>query len=415
MLLLFRALQAAGSASTVSIGNGVIQDMIPASERGGFMSFYQAIRNFSIAGGPVIGGILTKFLGFRSIFIFLLIISSITILAIVLFLPETLRSIAGDGSLPLAGIHQPLIRRLMWTSDDLVRSEAPFVRPPIMLRTFFEPLLLLKQKGIVLNLVFGSVVYAIWSMVTSSTTALFHQSFRLNELQLGLVFVPNGTCHRLPSRRLGTRSTLPLGVPFTAVKADAILLMRCIGLGTIFGSMVIGILMDRSFKQAEADYRSQHDPSSFLGAKENSLPANFPIERARLKHIPWITTLFVVSTAAYGFSLNSRSLAERPGWIAVPLILQFFIAATSNAVFAINQTLVSDLCPGKGASSTAINNLFRCSVGAVGVAFIDTMISAMGVGPAFAGLGLVTIIVSPLCVIQWYWAMSWRAGRMSSK
>lgn len=210
MLLLFRALQAAGSASTVSIGNGVIQDITSASERGGFMSFYQAIRNFSIAGGPVIGGILTRFLGFRSIFIFLLILSSVTILAIILFLPETLRSIAGDGSFRLASIHQPLIRRLRWTSDDVVGYEAPYVRSPISLRTFLEPLLLLKQRAIVLNLIFGSLVYAIWSMVTSSTTALFHQLFLLNELQLGLVFIPNGTCRRPLCYRLGTWLLLSL-------------------------------------------------------------------------------------------------------------------------------------------------------------------------------------------------------------
>lgn len=202
MLLLFRALQAAGSASTVSIGNGVIQDIAPVSERGGFMSFYQAIRNFSIAGGPVIGGLLTQFLGFRSIFIFLLILSSITILAIVLFLPETLRIIAGDGSLRLTGIHQPLIRRPRVTSDDLVGSDTPYVRSPFLLRTFFEPLLLLKQKGIALNLIYGSIVYAVWSMVTSSTTALFHQLFLLNELQLGLIFIPNGMCHLLFCHRI---------------------------------------------------------------------------------------------------------------------------------------------------------------------------------------------------------------------
>jgi MFS family permease len=158
--------------------------------------------------------------------------------------------------------------------------------------------------------------------------------------------------------------------------------------------------MDRSFTQAEVEYRAQHDPLICL---RNSLPANFPIERARLKHLFWILPLFIVGTAVYGLSLNSTSLVERPGWIAVPLVLQFIIAATSNAVFAINQTLVSDLCPGKGASSTAINNLFRCSI------------SAMGVEPAFVSLGLVTIIVSPLCVFQWYWAMSWRVGKGSSK
>lgn len=201
---------------------------------------------------------------------------------------------------------------------------------------------------------------------------------------------------------------LPPTCTTSCCQARATLLTPCTGLGTIFGSLVIGILLNRSFKRAEANYRTQHDPFTFHGTKANSLPANFPIERARLRHLFWITPLFIASTAAYGFSLSSPSLAQRRGWIVVPLFLQFVIAATSNAVFAINQTLVSDLCPGKGASSTAINNLFRCSIGAVGVALIDAMISAMGVGSAFAALGLVTIIVSPLCVFQWYWAMQWR-------
>jgi MFS family permease len=156
------------------------------------MSFYQAIRNFSIAAGPVLGGVLANFLGFRSIFIFLLVLSSITVLAITVFLPETLRSIAGDGSLRLTGIHQPLIRRFRKRPDNLEDRDESYVRPPVALRTFFEPLLLLKRKEILLNLIFGGVIYAIWSMVTSSTTTLFKQLFHLDELKLGFAFVPNG-------------------------------------------------------------------------------------------------------------------------------------------------------------------------------------------------------------------------------
>ncbi|KAF2994154.1 hypothetical protein E8E13_000278 [Curvularia kusanoi] len=337
VLLLFRGLQAAGSASTVSIGNGVIQDITTSSERGGFLSFYQAIRNLSIAGGPVLGGVLAKFLGFRSIFVFLLILSTVTILGIALFLPETLRSIAGDGSLHLRGIHQPLIDRLRKGSDKDTENKSSYARPPISLKTFLEPLLLLKERNILFNLIFGGVIYAIWSMITSSTTTLFKQIFFLDELQLGLVFIPNG-------------------------------------LGTIVGSTVIGILMSRSFKKAEADYLAQHDKMGNLASIKTSLPVDFPIEKARLRHIPWVTAMFILSTVAYGFSLST----------------------TSNAVFAVNQTLVSDLCPGKGASSTAINNLFRCSLGALGVALIDTMIITMGVGPSFAALGFVTVIICPL-------------------
>ena len=90
----------------------------------------------------------------------------------------------------------------------------------------------------------------------------------------------------------------------------------------------------------------------------------------------------------------------------MPLALQFLIAATSNGIFALNQTLVTDLCPGGGASSIAINNLVRCGLGAIGVAFVDTMIAAVGPGPAFLGLALVVVICVPLAVVNWFWGMN---------
>lgn len=129
----------------------------------------------------------------RSIFIFLLILSSLVIIAIIFFLPETLRSIAGNGSLRLAGIHQPLIRRFMKDPPYIQDRDDAYSPPKVTAKTFIEPLLLLKEKDILLSLIFGGVIYAIWSMVTSSTTGLFKQIFHLNELQLGLAFLPNGT------------------------------------------------------------------------------------------------------------------------------------------------------------------------------------------------------------------------------
>jgi Ca2+/Na+ antiporter len=132
-----------------------------------------------------------------------LIISTLTLLAIILFLPETLRSIAGDGSLRLSGIHQPLIRRLIKTPEYTQEADNEYSPPKVSIMTFVEPLLLLKEKDILLSLIFGGTVYAIWSMVTSSTTGLFKQIFGLNELQLGLAFLPNGNSARtFPSHSL---------------------------------------------------------------------------------------------------------------------------------------------------------------------------------------------------------------------
>lgn len=153
------------------------------------------VRNFSIAIGPVLGGIFANFLGFRSIFIFLVVISSLTTIMIIVLLPETLRSIAGNGSLRLSGIYQPLIERFRKEPPYMEDSDDSVVRKKVTFMTFIEPLKLLTEKDILLNLVFGGVVYAIWSMVTSSTTGLFKSRFGLNELLLGLAFLPNGMLH----------------------------------------------------------------------------------------------------------------------------------------------------------------------------------------------------------------------------
>ncbi|KFG84450.1 hypothetical protein MANI_004149 [Metarhizium anisopliae] len=356
VLLVFRGLQAAGSASTVSI-----------------------VRNFSIAVGPVIGGLLANFLGFRSVFVFLLVTSSLVLATIVVFLPETLRTIAGNGSLRLSGIHQPLIRRFVKEKHPLEEPDYMGPRPKVTLATFLRPLALLGQKDILVSLVFGGTVYTVWSMVVASTTGLFKDLFQLNDLLLGLVFLPNG-------------------------------------LGTIVGSAIAGKLMTREFVRSERIYLQRYPSATPPSKNKKDLPPNFPIEHARLRHAPWISALFIVATALYGFTVlpaAQLSIVARPGWIAVPLALQFLIAATSNAVFAINTTLVADLCPGMGASATAINNLVRCGMGAVGVGLVDSMLGALGAAATFLGLGILTVGIGVLLYIEWIWGMQWRSERLS--
>lgn len=178
---------------------------------------------------------------------------------------------------------------------------------------------------------------------------------------------------------------------------------------------MIGKLMTRDYKAAEGAYKLAQNLPHLYKVPAKDIPADFPIEHARLRHLPWIASLFTVSTAAYGFTLAYPTLTSKPGWIAVPLALQFLIAAMSNAIFALNQTLVSDLCPGKGASSTAINNLVRCGLGAVGVAFVETMITNIGTAWAFLGLALITVAMAPFAAVNWYWGQQWRAARTKRK
>lgn len=194
VLLVFRGVQAAAIASTVCIGSAVIQDLSPPAGRDGFLAFYQGIRNLTTIFAPFLGGLLTKFLGFRSVFVFLLSLAIAALVLVALFLPETLRSIAGNGSSRLTGIHQRLVEKWKIINTPATTEGRRDLEPPkkLVARTFVEPLALLKEKDIALSLAFGGLVFAVWMMVTVSTAGLFRKAFGLNELLLGLAFIPNG-------------------------------------------------------------------------------------------------------------------------------------------------------------------------------------------------------------------------------
>lgn len=123
---------------------------------------------------------------------FLLISSAVTLGVIIFLLPETMRSIAGNGSLRLKGIYVPLIWRISKEPSYLVDADENIDRAKVNFGTFVFPLKLLGNMSILMTLVPGGIVYAIWSMVTSSTTGLFKDRFHLNEILLGLAFLPNG-------------------------------------------------------------------------------------------------------------------------------------------------------------------------------------------------------------------------------
>src|SRR5205823_3827741 len=108
-----------------------------------------------------------------SIFVFLLILSSIVVIAIAMFLPETLRTIAGNGTLRLTGIHQPLICRFTKEPSYMEDPDDTVALPKVTLSTFLEPLGFVVEKDILVSLVFGGMVYTVWSMVVASTTGLF--------------------------------------------------------------------------------------------------------------------------------------------------------------------------------------------------------------------------------------------------
>lgn len=68
------------------------------------------------------------------------------------------------------------------------------VKQQIEWKDFCKPLGMLGEMDTLLNLLFGAVVYSMWSMMTSTTTMLFAERFDLDELHIGLAYLPNGKC-----------------------------------------------------------------------------------------------------------------------------------------------------------------------------------------------------------------------------
>ena len=323
------------------------------------------VRMFGQAIGPVFGGIIAEYLGYHAIFWFLFGGGGIALLFLIVFLPETLRPIAGNGSVRLKGIHRPLYYRFTPSEKHLVEHNLP-PKEEFRLSMIFTPCQLLLEKDVFTIIVFGSVVYSIWSMVTSSTTVLFQTHFGLSDVQVGLIFLPNGVA-------------------------------------SILGSYATGELSKYDWAIMERRYREEKGipPSAILLRKDL---VDFPFGRTRLRSIWVLLTVFVISTALYGFSLRLDCLP-------IPLVLQFFISYTANSIFALNSTLVVDLFPRTSASATAVNNLVRCLVGAGGVAVVQVIIDAIGVGPTFAMWAGITSLATPLLILQWRNGTRWASER----
>jgi MFS family permease len=316
--------------------------------------------------GPIFGGIIAQYLGFRAIFWFLFGLGAATLLLILLLLllPETLRSIAGNGTIRLTSINRPLIYSYQQPADEHIDSD-PEPKKKVTFTSIVALLRFLFEKDVFITLFFGSIVYTVWSMVTSSTPDLFQDRFHLSDILTGLAFLPNGA-------------------------------------GCVLGSILTGYLMDHDYKTVERQYRLEKNiPADTVLNKEL---VDFPIEKSRMRNIWWIILIFIITTALYGFSLSLNI-------IALLLILQFFIAYTATAVFSLNSALVIDLYPGASASATAVNNLMHCSVGAAGMAVVQLVIDGIGAGLMFLLFAGITALLSSLLVLGWVYGERWRGER----
>ncbi|KAI9281521.1 major facilitator superfamily domain-containing protein [Sporodiniella umbellata] len=317
------------------------------------MRMLQAVGSSSAiaVGAGTIGGLISQTLGWRWIFWVLSVMSIVLWAALTLFLPETLRSLVGNGSgyanptpwqlwkrrlgkkdlnedfqiqhrvPPLTYTHGGLpVAADLILEKDMVKSELTVTEENTKAKkkcqlNVFRSLSYLKEKDIAVLLLYNSLQYgAIYSML-SSLTKLFTEKYNLSALQIGLCYLASG-------------------------------------FGSSIGSFSSGRLLNWQFNRYSKHFFSEH---GMTGAKfdRKSIDPNFPIEAARL-NLTWIWGIaFSIFITTYGWCVQMHV------HLAVPLTMAFFMTYTSSSTFCAINTLLLDLFPKNSAAIIASNNLTR--------------------------------------------------------
>ncbi|KAL8832612.1 MAG: hypothetical protein Q9170_004812 [Blastenia crenularia] len=375
-LFVLRCLQSTGSSGTVALGTGVIADIATSGERGKYIGYVFFGPQSAPALAPILGGVLSQFLGRRAIFWFLTIMAVVFLLVFIISFPETGRKVVGNGSVPPQTWNMSLLNylktRKIEQSEELSRTatreeklkakeelaQQRKLRWPNPLRT----IRILAEKDVGLLLLYNSIVYTAFYTVTASIPYLFAQTYGFNDLQIGLTFIP-------------------------------------FGIGCAISSLLTGPLMDYNYR------RTARLISFSIDIKRGDDLRNFPIERARIQVI-W-PTLYIGAAAVLGYGWAM----EYNTHLAVPLVLYFMIGLCLTGTFNVMSAMCVDLYPMQPSTAAAANNLTRCLMGAVGTAVIVKMIDGMGTGWCFTLVAGVVCVMSPILAVIVRWGPGWREER----
>ncbi|KAF1917802.1 major facilitator superfamily domain-containing protein [Ampelomyces quisqualis] len=352
LLLFLRCFQSGGSASTIALGAGVIGDISTSSERGGYFGMFNLGPMLAPCLGPSLGGVLSQELGWRSIFWCLVIMVAVCLLSIALFLPETLRSIAGNGSIPVPKRLRAIVRIV----GRKVSHEAFDPATQTQAKHSVNPFVILTYPDVIVLLTFTGIVYAVNYTITATISSSFAKIYPdLSETVLGLCYLPTGA-------------------------------------GMMIGSTMTGKMLDWEYNRIK---RSKGE--------------EFTIEYARLRIMPFYLGLFIVCVMGWGWSLQARA------HIAVPLGLGTILGWTSIGILNTTMTLNIDILQSRSSGATACTNLVRCSLAASMISVIDRMTNAMGDGWTYTFWGGICALLLPLMFLEIRMGPKWRVKREAAE
>lgn len=360
-LFVLRCLQSTGSSATIALSSGVISDVATAAQRGSYMGLVSAGSLLGPSLGPVIGGLLAQYLGWRAIFWFLVIFAAVFVAQFLVFFPETARNVVGNGSVPPQKWNVSVITYLKTRNQDVAEYGGAH-RPKVRFPNPIKSIAIVFQKDTGLILFSCALIFAGFYDLNASLSTLFHEIYGLDDLQIGLCYLP-------------------------------------IGVGSACISVVNGFILDYNYKRI-----ARKLGITVVRSKQQDL-TEFPIEKARLQIAFPLLLVGCCTTIIYGWVLHIKTS------IAVPLVLLFILGASLTGSVNTMSTLIVDLYPGSAATATASNNLCRCLLGAGATGVISPMLNALGSGWCFTLVGLVVLTTAPLLLVEIRNGPQWREER----
>lgn len=378
-LLVVRMIQSAGSSTTVALCQAVVADIITSAERGQYIGITVIPIILAPSLGPLLGGIFSQYLGWRSIFWFLAIASFVILVPMLFFFPETCRQIVGDGSIRPHPLHRTFWQLIQdWRRKRAVRkakeananglhkttstatsaSRTPTLK--IKAPNPLNSLVILFEKEIGLLLFYASIIFAGFYAIATALPLQLQQNYGFSEVQIGLMYLPMAG-------------------------------------GSVAAAFVIGPAMNKNFRRYATELGVPVDKT-----RETDL-TNFPIERARLEIGLPLLAVGASVLLGWGWAMQERVS------VAVPCVLLFLMGVSIVGFSNTTNTLLIDIYPYKAGATIAANNLVRCVIGAAASAAIQPMINALGAGWAFFIIGALFIVLSPMIFLVMWKGPAWRA------
>ena len=392
-LLILRALQSLGASAAFAISYGVVADVCVPAERGSMIGPISMALNLGTCVGPIIGGLVAHKSGnYAWVFWFLVFVGAVLFGAVAGFLPETARSVVGNGSLkadrwwertwmtPLcngaiakwhdlmnAWTTMPRSSNITENGGDSRPGENTIVPKKLKIGSPLKCLKIMFLKDAAPILLVHGFSYMIDFSIQTSIPSAFRDLYHFNELGIGLSYLPRGA-------------------------------------GIILSGYANGKLMDRNYRITAEQIGHRVD-------REHGDDINqFPIERARTRGSLYHVGILTCSVIGYGWALNQHS------HVAIALILQFVQGIFQSSIYIFSNTLLIDIHSETPSTAAATASITRCALAALGTATVQPLISALGRGWYFTLLGLFTGVASLIAI--WTirtWGMKWRAERVAKK